>query len=94
MKICNIMETMIFEVENIKCGGCASSIKRELQLLDSDIFIGVDVEKGTIKITGPGVMDKNIYIKKLKQMGYSEKGVGNLIDKAKSYISCMIGKIS
>lgn len=88
------MNTITLEVENIKCGGCIGSIKRELQLLDSDIFIGVDVEKGTIKITGPGVMDKSVYLKKLKQMGYSEKGVGNLIDKAKSYISCMIGKIS
>lgn len=88
------METILLEVENIKCEGCARGIKRELQQLDSDIFIGVDINNGKIKITGPGVMNKSVYLNKLKQMGYSEKGLSNILDKAKSYVSCMIGKIT
>lgn len=87
------MDTIIFEVENIKCGGCANSIKKELLKINNNVFIGVDVEEGKIKITGIGELDRDLYIKRLSEMGYSERGKGNIIDRAKSYVSCMIGKL-
>lgn len=30
----------------------------------------------------------------LKKLGYPEKGQNNVVDKAKSYVSCVIGKMS
>jgi copper chaperone len=88
------MDTLILEVENIKCGGCANGIKQRLQKVDASAEIDVDVTQGTVKITSDKQVDKEVYSDILKQMGYPEVGEGNLVTTAKSYVSCMIGKMS
>ncbi len=88
------MESLILEVENIKCGGCANGIKQRLQKIDSTATIDVDVAQGTVKIMSELPISKDIYSDILKQMGYPEAGEGNLVTTAKSYVSCMIGKMS
>jgi len=88
------MNSLILEVENIKCGGCANGIKQKLQKADSSAVVDVDVEHGVVKITSVLTVDKDTYSDILRQMGYPEVGEGNLVTTAKSYVSCMIGKMS
>ncbi len=80
------------QVENIKCGGCMNSIKNaliQLPLVDE-----VTIDKDTETITVNGDVDLSILIEKLNALGYPEKGNNTPLKKAKSYVSCAIGKMS
>lgn len=81
-------------VENIKCGGCANSIKTELSKLVDITNIDVDIENGTIKYEHSEAFEKEILVSKLSKMGYPPQGEGNMAQKAKSYVSCMIGRVT
>lgn len=77
-------------VENIKCGGCVNSIKTSL-LKIKDVE-QVEVDKETETVTVKGSIEKEVLIKVLSKQGYPEKGNNDLLKKAKSYVSCAIGK--
>ncbi len=80
-------------VENIKCGGCMRSIKDALlQIRDVDIVI-VDKDKESVIVTGTGIKRDSI-IDKLRAIGYPEKGNNSLLKKARSFVSCAIGKMN
>jgi copper chaperone len=84
-------------VENIKCGGCAKTITQSLENLNFT-NIKVDHETQKILISKPKDPEKlKDAIKKLKELGYplvdSEEGLRALALKAKSYISCALGKM-
>jgi copper chaperone len=79
-------------VENIKCGGCINSINNALKKIPEIESIDVDLETGRITITGNPDHDK--VVKKLNEMGYPELGENDLVKKAKSYVSCAIGKMT
>jgi len=90
------METRI-EVENIRCGGCANSIRKKL-LEDVRIHsVEVDIEQQVV-IIASGEEIRSESIQKLLSLGYPEKGsvagLEALKGKAKSVVSCAIGKIS
>ncbi|HEO98997.1 MAG: heavy-metal-associated domain-containing protein [Campylobacterales bacterium] len=87
-----------FEVLNIKCGGCASTIKTKL--FDAFGEIEVDLSKNpreiTVDITEERVPELKTALKKLgypmksEQIGFVEANTA----KAKSIISCAIGKMN
>lgn len=79
-------------VENIKCGGCVNSIKNALLKISG--VENVSIDKDTETVTIDGTLDKNILVQALSKLGYPEKGNNNLIKKAKSYVSCTIGKMN
>ena len=81
-----------FEVENIKCGGCVNSIKTALLKLEGVESIEVDKEIDTIALTG--TIERDLVIKKLNDLGYPEKGQNTMVKKAKSYVSCAVGRMS
>lgn len=86
----------IIEVENIKCGGCASSIRKGL-LEDARIHaVDVDIEGGRVSIDGDAAARDEIALK-LARMGYPEvgsvEGMKAAAAKAKSFVSCAIGRI-
>jgi copper chaperone CopZ len=83
-------------VENIKCGGCAKTITQALEDLKFH-QISVDHETQKILVSKPlneEMLNKAIH--KLHELGYplvdSEEGLKALALKAKSYISCALGK--
>lgn len=85
------MQNEIF-VHNIKCGGCANSIKSKLEKIDGVKNISIDIEEGKVSFD---TSDQNIInsIKStLKKMGYPE-GDPTTFESAKSYVSCMIGRM-
>jgi copper chaperone CopZ len=80
------------QVENIKCGGCMNSIKNALIQLPFVEVVTIDKDTETITVNGD--VDLSILIEKLNTLGYPEKGNNTPLKKAKSYVSCAIGKMS
>lgn len=84
-------------VENIKCGGCANSIKTKIKALEGVNDVTVNVEEGTVSIDGDEA-DRDNYIAALLKMGYPEvdsvHGLESAGAKAKSFVSCAIGRMN
>jgi copper chaperone len=87
----------IIEVENIKCGGCANTIVNKLGKLEDVEQVSVDIEQGRVNIDAADDSREQL-VKTLLQSGYPEKGTAEGIKaakaKAKSFVSCAIGKMS
>lgn len=79
------------EVENIKCGGCVNTIKKELSLFEGVESVFVDKESEKIEIQGN--VERALVLQKLSILGYPEKGNNNLFKKAKSFVSCAVGRM-
>lgn len=80
-------------IDNIKCGGCANSITKKLEASTGITNVEVDVEEGKVSFEYKDDQGRTDAITALKKMGYPEKGQGNRIDNAKSFVSCMIGRL-
>ena len=87
------METLEIFVENIKCGGCMSGIKKALSEFKGVKSVEITLEEEKILIQGEH-LDRTTYINKMDSMGYPEKGNNTLFKEAKSYVSCAIGKVN
>lgn len=88
------MKTTV-HIQNLKCGGCASTITKNLNTLDdvSDVIVEVEDESVTFEYSDENTL--HLVKEALAKLGYPEDGERNsLRDKAKSYISCAIGKIT
>ncbi|MDP3118844.1 MAG: heavy metal transporter [Sulfuricurvum sp.] len=86
-----------FEVLNVKCGGCANTLKKSL----ADDFgdVNVDLECEPRKITLDIQDDQMEKLKlKLRSLGYplttdELNTLQTLTTNAKSFVSCAIGKM-
>lgn len=89
------------DVENIRCGGCANSITKKLMEDERIQQVSIDIEKQcvTLAISEPAESDqlRDVAVKKLFDLGYPERGsvegLSSLKEKAKSVVSCAIGKV-
>lgn len=87
-------------VENIKCGGCANGIKQKLSTIDGVENVTVEVEAGQVDFD-IATDEQELVTSEVKQtllaMGYPEKGSVEGLKaagaKAKSYVSCAVGKM-
>ncbi len=86
------MTTTLY-IDNIKCGGCASTIQRKLDSMDQISDASINIEEGKISFESLNENSKVEVLSALKKLGYPERGTGTTLDNAKSYVSCMIGKI-
>lgn len=84
-------------VENIKCGGCANSIKKALMLIPGVSDVNVDIEKGAVQVQADEAARPAV-TQRLLGLGYPESGavsgLGSAAAKAKSFVSCAIGRVS
>ena len=89
--------SLSIQVENIKCGGCANSIKKGLMDEAGVSTVEIDVENGMVSIDGEN-LDRDAIAEHLLKMGYTEsgsvEGMKAATAKAKSFVSCAIGKVS
>ncbi len=87
---------MNITVENIKCGGCAGTITKKLTSAFDTQDIEVNIEQGTISIDIDDAKRAEV-AKVLLDLGYPETdsvhGFGSAKAKAKSFVSCAIGKM-
>ncbi len=87
------METIIY-IENLKCGGCAATIRKGVLAVDGVQEIQIDVAESMVSVTAANKVIPAVK-EKLSKMGYPEVGNANtLLHKAKSYVSCATGKMS
>lgn len=88
--------SVVIQVENIKCGGCAGTIKKKLGEDGRVSAVEVDIEQGTVTIEAVE-QDRVLLSEMLLKMGYPESGTAEGIAaakaKAKSFVSCAIGKV-
>ena len=85
------MTTHQIFVENIKCGGCMNSIKTALLKITGVTAVEIFKEEDKVCVSGIAI-EKEALITKLSSLGYSEKGNNNFISKAKSFVSCAVGR--
>jgi len=87
------MEAKIY-IQNLKCGGCANTITKSLSTIEGISSITVNVEDSLVTFDYDIESKLNKAKDKLKALGYPEDGdANNLGTKAKSYVSCAIGKM-
>jgi copper chaperone len=87
------MKTQEIFVENIKCGGCMTSIKNALEKIKGIVKVEIDKDEEKISLTGESYHLSEV-IDSLNTMGYPQKGENSVFKQAKSYVSCAIGKMS
>lgn len=89
-------------VENIKCGGCANGIQQKLLTIDGVENVRVEVEAGLVSYTPVSSANAEETMNQVKQklasMGYPEvgsiEGLKAAGAKAKSFVSCAVGKMT
>ena len=87
-----MMKTNI-KIENLKCGGCAATIKKGISSIQGIEDVAIDVENSIVTISSEASTLDAVKIK-LSKLGYPEVGGENtLVHKAKSFVSCAVGRI-
>ena len=82
-------------IQNLKCGGCANTIVNKLSELNE--IISVEVKTDTSVVTFDHVTEDaiEVAVEKLASLGYPVEGDKNtVISKAKSFVSCAVGRMS
>lgn len=87
---------IVIAVENIKCGGCANSIRQHLAKIPGLLSVEVDIQGESVLMTADHDVRAQA-VEALNRLGYPEKGqldgLQALGSKAKSFVSCAVGKI-
>ena len=86
-----------FQVSNVKCGGCASTLRKALEEDFGEVRVELRVDPREITLD----IDENklpLLREKLKSIGYPMVDedldtIEQITTKAKSFVSCAIGKM-
>ncbi len=82
------------KIANLKCNGCATTIKKELLKVKGVNKVKVNIHNDSVTITFKEEIRSTI-VQRLYDLGYPEATEKNgLLLQLKSYSSCMIGKIN
>ena len=82
------------EIQNLKCGGCAHTIITKLNNLKGIQNVSVDTEINTVSFENESKNETEAATKLLSKLGYPVNGDANSIGKkAKSFVSCAVGRI-
>jgi copper chaperone len=82
---------------NLKCAGCANPIKRNIREISGVTDVVVDIEAAQVIVSGSGHLEHSV-VAALTRLGYpprnSVQGAAAVKAKAKSFVSCAIGRMS
>ena len=88
------MKTEEIKIANLKCNGCASTIRKELLNIKGINHVDVELEKDAVEVSYENI-DRAIIINKLHSLGYPEATKKNgLLLQLKSFTSCMVGRVN
>ena len=88
------MTTTLY-IQNLKCNGCANTITNKLSVLSNISAIKVDVERDSVTFDYEDTIALQSVKETLISNGYPEEGEKNSLGtKAKSFVSCAIGKMN
>ena len=83
------------QIENLKCGGCATTITHTLSKLPGVSNVAVDVDRSSVAFEANDRAFEAASAK-LDQLGYpvagSASGLHAAVATAKSYVSCAVGR--
>lgn len=83
------------EILNLKCGGCANTIKKGILTVDGIDEVTIDIESSKVSFNAPSESITILVKEKLSKMGYPEAGDDNtIVHKAKSFVSCATGRMT
>ncbi len=89
-----------FEVANIRCGGCANTITKAMKEAGfDDIEVDLECEPRKVTATITDEANETLFKTTLRKLGYPlTTEMGNfgedVVLKAKSFVSCAVGKMS
>ncbi len=86
-----------FEVRNVKCGGCANTLKKALLEEFGEVDVNLEVEPRIITLDIKDEQKESLKTK-LRSLGYpltsdELSGLEKVTTTAKSFVSCAIGKM-
>ncbi len=88
------MKTYQFTIQNLKCGGCASTITKKLDALENVHSVEVNIEESRVTFSGNEDSAAKVRVA-LDNAGYPlDEEMNSTIKKAKSYVSCMVGRMA
>lgn len=83
----------IIAIQNLKCSGCEASIISTFAAFPEVEKVEVDFTDATVHVEASGPDQREKYEQALTHAGYPPVGDANSLGrKAKSYISCAIGR--
>ncbi|HOU97438.1 MAG TPA: heavy-metal-associated domain-containing protein [Bacteroidales bacterium] len=83
------------EIENLKCKGCANTIKKSISKMNGVKNVEVVFEPESVAIEyDEKEVNRDDFVQLLSKLGYPEKGNNTLIKNVKSYVSCAIGRVT
>jgi len=88
------VKTIYIEVDNLKCGGCENTIKKQLKKITQVVDVKAHFESSAVEVTFNQTTDESELYSTLKRLGYPAKGTSNRLQNLKSYVSCAIGRLS
>lgn len=81
-------------VQNLKCGGCANTITTELNKLQGVDNTKVDESTAIVEFESTEEA-KEAVANRLDELGYPiDSDSNSILKKAKSYVSCAVGRIT
>jgi len=82
-------------IQNLKCGGCAHTVTTKLSSIENIENVMVDVENDAVTFDFVSETDLETVKQKLLTLGYPAVGESNpLSAKAKSFVSCAVGRMA
>ena len=80
---------------NLKCSGCENTVKKHLLEIEGVEDVKIELEEGSVLVEYHDAGTHELVIRLLKELGYPEISEENrLRDRARSFASCMIGRVS
>jgi len=89
-----------YEVANIRCEGCANTIKKALsEHFGNRVEVDLEVMPRKVTVELNNLLDEEIFITTLRKLGYpliddEISNVESAVMKGKSFVSCAIGKLN
>lgn len=87
------MPSLTMHVDNLKCGGCSNTVAHRVQELPGVAAVLVDPQAGIVRVDHDGTTEHDQVAALLMKLGYPEHGSGGLLEVARSYVSCAIGRL-
>jgi len=86
-------------VENLKCGGCAATIKKELKKISGVTDVTVFPEKSEVDVDYQENTNLNLVYERLNSLGYPLSGteqsaLEKITTNIQSYVSCASVRLS
>ena len=87
--------TLQFDLANVKCGGCANSIRKAVEAIDGAKVLALDAASGHLEVDAADSL-RSVIAEHLHKLGYPEQGsvegIAAMAASAKSFVSCAVGR--